>query len=55
MTIISGITHENWKQKQKKIHLSTGISMSYMEAGNTEGKILQRLRRLSVCCLREFF
>ena len=40
MTMITGITFDNWGEYQKKVKLDTGITMSYVEAGNTEAPVL---------------
>ena len=40
MAMITGITFDNWREYQKKVKLDTGITMSYVEAGNTEAPVL---------------
>ena len=40
MAMITGITFDNWGEYQKKVKLDTGITMSYVEAGNTEAPVL---------------
>ncbi|MBR6444332.1 MAG: alpha/beta hydrolase [Firmicutes bacterium] len=36
MAMITGITYDNWTEYQKTVKLDTGITMAYVEAGNTE-------------------
>ena len=40
MAMITGITFDNWTAYQKKVKLDTGITMAYVEAGNTDAPAL---------------
>ncbi|MBQ0005447.1 MAG: alpha/beta hydrolase [Clostridiales bacterium] len=37
MAIIKAAEHSEWKERQRLVSLSNGMTVSYMEAGNTEG------------------